>query len=136
MLNYGKLELVGRSRPPALKGVRGACQKSRDQTRKKDNYVVTRSCIQNQHKLVRTHYAPFQCWDKPRATLDSLESPRPELKGSHHLPPYSILYITPREPLPNGTFSPNSQGKVLKLSRVGLLGLRELISPGSNLGLE
>ncbi len=25
MLNYGKLELEGRSRLPALKGVRGAC---------------------------------------------------------------------------------------------------------------
>ncbi len=30
MMNCGKLELEGRSRLPALKGVRGACSKSRD----------------------------------------------------------------------------------------------------------
>jgi len=77
------------------------------------------------HKLVRTHSAPFWCWDKPRATLDSLDSPRTELGGSHHLPPYSILCVTPQEPHPNGTFS-----------RVGLSGLWELTSPGSDLRLE
>ncbi len=104
MLNCGKLELEGRSQLPALKGVRGACQKSWDQTRKRDNYVVTRSCIQNQHKLVRTHSAPFWCWDKPRVTLDSLDSPWPGLRGSHHLPPYSILCVAPREPHSNGIF--------------------------------
>ncbi len=36
------------------------------------------------------------CWDKPRATLDSQDSPRSRLEGSHHLSPYSILYTTPR----------------------------------------
>jgi hypothetical protein len=87
-------------------------------------------------KLVRTHSAPFGCWNKPRATLDSLDSPLPELGGSHHLPPYSILCVTPREPHPNGTFSRDSQGGVPKLSRVGLLGLWKLISPSSNLWLE
>jgi len=55
-------------------------------------------------KLVRTHSASIWCWDKPRATLDSLDSPQPRLGGSHHLPPYSILCVTPREPHPNGTF--------------------------------
>ncbi len=47
-LNCGKLGLEGRSRLPALKGGRGVCQKSRDQTRKKDKYYLTRICIQNQ----------------------------------------------------------------------------------------
>ncbi len=87
-------------------------------------------------KLVRTHSAPFWCWDKPRATLDSLDSPRPGLRGSHHLPPYSILCVTPREPHPNGTFSWDSQGGVPKLSWVGLPRLWKLISPGSDLRLE
>jgi hypothetical protein len=86
--------------------------------------------------LVRTHFAPFWCWDKPRVTLDSLDSPRPGLGGSHHLPQYIILYVTPREPHPNGTFSRDSQGGVLKLSRVGLPGLWALISPGPDLRLE
>jgi hypothetical protein len=87
-------------------------------------------------KLVRTHFASIWCWDKPRATLDSLDSPRPELGGSHHLPPYNILYVTSREPHPNGTFSWDSQGRVPKLSWVGLPGLWTLISPGSDLRLE
>jgi len=87
-------------------------------------------------KLVRTHSALIWCWDKPRATLDSLDSPQPGLGGSHHLPPYSILCVTPREPHPNGTFSRDSQGRVSKLSRVELPGLWTLISPGSNLWLE
>ncbi len=47
------------------------------------------------HKFVKTHSAPFWCWDKPRATLDSLDSPRLGLGGSHHLPPYSILCVAP-----------------------------------------
>jgi hypothetical protein len=85
------------------------------------------------YKLVRTHSALIWCWDKPRATLDSLDSPGPELGGSHHLPSYSILRVTPQEPHPNGTFSRDSQGGVPKLSRVGLPGLWELIFPISDL---
>ncbi len=88
------------------------------------------------HKLVRTHSAPFWCWDKPRATLDLLDSPQPGLRGSHHLPPYSILYVVPWEPHPNGTFFWDSQGRVPKLSRVRPSGLWKLIYPGSNLRLE
>jgi hypothetical protein len=87
-------------------------------------------------KLVRTHSASIWCWDKPWATLDSLDSPRPGFGGSHHLPPYSIICITPWEPHPNDTFSWDSQGGVLKLSRVELPGLWTLISPGSDLWLE
>jgi len=33
---------------------------------------------------------------------DTLDSSRPELGGSHHLPPYSIFYGWPRRPHPNG----------------------------------
>ncbi len=87
-------------------------------------------------KLVRTHFASNWCWDKPRVTLDSLDSPQPGLEGNHHLPPYNIPCITPREPHPNGTFSQDSQGEVPKLSQVGLPGLWTLITPGSNLRLE
>jgi len=85
--------------------------------------------------LVRTHFAPFWCWDKPRATLDSLDSPRPGLGGSHHLPPYSILWVTPWHPHPNGFYFRDSQGGVSKLSWFGLLGLWELIIPSSDLRL-
>jgi len=64
-----------------------------------------------------------------------LDSPQPGLRGSHHLPPYSILCVTPRHSHPNGFYSRDSQGGVPKLLRFGLLGLRELITAGSDLGL-
>ncbi len=65
--------------------------------------------------MVRTHSTSFWCWDKPRATLDSLDSPRPGLEGSHHLPPYSIFYAFSRRLHPNGSFSWDSQGGVPNL---------------------
>jgi hypothetical protein len=55
--------------------------------------------------------------------LDSLDSSRPGLRGSHHLPPYSILCSSVRGLHPNGSFSRDSQGEVPKLSRFGLPGL-------------
>jgi len=87
-------------------------------------------------KLVITHSASIWCWDKPRATLDSLDSSRPKLGGSHHLPSYSILCVIPRVPHPSGIFFWDSQGGVLKLFRVGLPRLWTFIFPGSNLWLE
>jgi len=54
--------------------------------------------------------------------IDSLDSPRPELGGSHHLPPYSILCVVPPHPLS-------------KLSRFGLPRLWEFITPSSDLRL-
>jgi len=86
------------------------------------------------NKLVRTHSAPFRCWDKPRANLDSLDSPWPGLGGSHHLPPYSIFYSSPPHLHPNGSFSRDSQSGVPKLSRFGLPGLWTLITPRPKLG--
>jgi hypothetical protein len=52
------------------------------------------------------------------------------------LPVRGSPYVAPLEPHLNGIFSQDSQGGVLKLSRVGLSGLWELISPGSDLRLE
>jgi hypothetical protein len=47
------------------------------------------------------------------------DSPRPELGGSHHLPPYIILCDAPLRLHPNGYFSRDSQVGVPKLSRNG-----------------
>jgi hypothetical protein len=58
------------------------------------------------------------CWDKPRVTSESQDSPRPGLRGSHHLPPYSILYTSPRGLHPNGFLSRDSRRQVLKLPRL------------------
>jgi len=67
--------------------------------------------------------------------LDSQDSPRSGLGGSHHLPPYSILCVTPWHPHPNGFLSRDSQGGVPRLSRFGLPKVCEFITLCSNLGL-
>jgi hypothetical protein len=85
--------------------------------------------------LVSTHSKHSWCWDKPRATLDSLDSPRPGLEGSHHLPPYSIFCVSSPHLHPNGTFSRDSQNRVSKLSRFGLPRFWAFITSRSNLRL-
>ncbi len=85
------------------------------------------------NNLVKTLSTHFQCWDKPRATLDLLDSPRPGLRGSHHLPPYSIFYNSPPHLHPNGSFSRDSQSGVPKLSRFGLPRLWAFITSCSEL---
>ncbi len=67
--------------------------------------------------------------------MDSLDSPWRGLRGSHHLPPYSILYVFPRHLHPNGFLSRDSQEGVPKLSQFALLGLWEVITPNSDLRL-
>ncbi len=66
--------------------------------------------------------------------FDTQDSPRPRLRGSHHLPPYSILCNSPPTLHPNGFFSRDSQVGVPKLSRVGVPGLWTLIAPRPKLG--
>ncbi len=66
--------------------------------------------------------------------LDSLDSPRPELRGSHHLPPYSILCGSSQDLHPNGSFSRDSQSGVPKLSRFGIPRLWTLITLRPELG--
>jgi hypothetical protein len=89
----------------------------------RDQAIWSRTCIQNQHKLVRTHSACIWCWDKPRANSDSQDTPRPGLGRCHHHTPYSILCVTLRRGHPNGFLSRDSQSGVPKLSRVGVPGL-------------
>jgi hypothetical protein len=66
---------------------------------------------------------------------DSLDSPRLGLEGNHHLPPYSIFCSFARRVHPNDSFSQDSQGGVLKLSRFGLLRLWAFITSRPELGL-
>jgi len=66
--------------------------------------------------------------------LDSLDSPRLGFKGSHHLPPYSILCDSPPHLHPNGSFSRDSQSEVPKLSQFWLSGLQMLITSRPDLG--
>jgi len=64
------------------------------------------------------------------------DSPRPGLRGSHHLPPYNIFCSSPPRLHPNGFFSRDSQVGVPKLSRVGVPGLWTVIAPRPKLGLR
>jgi hypothetical protein len=46
-----------------------------------------------------------------------------DLGENHHLPPYSILCASPRNPHPNGILSQDSQMGILKFPKLGLLQL-------------
>ncbi len=116
MQSCGKLGLRGHSRLPALKGVEGRAR-SPGIRLGRDQAIWSRTCIQNQHKLVKTHSACIWCWDKPRANSNSHDTPWPGLGRCHHHPPYSILCASLPHLHSNGTFSRDSQSGVLKLSR-------------------
>ncbi len=66
-------------------------------------------------------------------TLNSQDSSRPGLEGSHHLPPYSILYTTPREWHPSGFLSQDSQMGVPKSPRLRVSQLCGTITSSANL---
>jgi hypothetical protein len=59
----------------------------------------------------------------------------PDSGISHHLTPYSILCVRPREWHPNVTLSQDSPNGVPTLSRVGVPGLWDFIAPHPDLGL-
>jgi hypothetical protein len=72
-----------------------------------------------------------------RATsnLDTQDSPRPRLGGSHHLPLYSILCSSPWGPHPNNYLSQDSQVGVPKFSQLWLPRLWRCITSCENLWL-
>jgi hypothetical protein len=66
-------------------------------------------------------------------TTGNSDSPWPGLGGSHHLPPYSILYASPRGPHPNGILSRDSHLEVPKLLKLGFSRLWGPITSRENL---
>jgi hypothetical protein len=88
------------------------------------------------HKRVNSHLGTPLGVGTSHGHFDTLDSPQPGLRGNHHLPPYSIICVTLREPHPNGSFSQDSQVGVSKLSQVGVLELWELISPDCRVWLR
>ncbi len=115
---------------------RGACWSSRMELGRVTSYSLIQICIKPTNKLVSSYYGAPLVLRQAMGTLDSLDSPRPELRGSHHLPPYSILCASPRHPHPNGFLFRDSQGGVPKLSRFGLPGLWTIITLCLNLWLQ
>ncbi len=134
MCSCGKLGLEGCSRLPALRRGRGACQKSRDQTRKMDQKIKLESASKTNHKRVSQHSGTPLGVGTSHGQLELLDSPRPGLRGSHHLPPYSILCVSLQRLHPNGSFSRDSQVGVPKLSQVGVPGFWTAIAPRPKLG--
>jgi hypothetical protein len=67
---------------------------------------------------------------------DTQDSPRPGLGGSHLLPPYNILCISPRGPPPNAFLSRDSQVRIPKLLRLGLPQVWGIITLRANLWLK
>jgi hypothetical protein len=78
------------------------------------------------HKRVSSHSGTSLGVGTNHGHLDSLDSPRPRLRGSHHLPPYNIFCNSPPRLHSNGTFSRDSQSGVSKLSR-GTLGIHNFL---------
>jgi hypothetical protein len=80
----------------------------------------------------------MQSWntDEPWTNTNSQNSPQLGLRGSHHLPPYSVLYVWPWDQHPNVILSQDSQTGVLKFPKLGLLRLWGPITLCANLQLR
>jgi hypothetical protein len=105
-----------------------------DRTRKRDKLIhLLATCNKINPKLVSSPLETLLVLGQTRGNTNSLDSPRLRLGGGHHLPPYSILYVTPPHPRPNGFLSRDSQSGVSKLSRFGLSGLCDVITLCSDL---
>ncbi len=118
MQSCRKLGLRGCSRLLALQRGRGVCQKLRDQTRKRDQKIKLESASKHQPQEGQFAFGTPLGVGTSHKHFDTQDSPRPGFGGSHHLPPYSILYNAPRGLHLNGSFSRDSQVGVLKLSRL------------------
>jgi hypothetical protein len=75
--------------------------------------------------MVSSHFGTPLGVGTSHGQLDSLDSPRPGLGGSHHLPPYSILCASPPRLHRSGSFSRDSEI---------VPGLWELITPDCKVG--
>jgi hypothetical protein len=61
--------------------------------------------VNNNSHIVTTTWICHVVLGRAMGNLDSQDSPRPRLGGSHHLSPHSILCASPRSPHPNGILS-------------------------------
>jgi len=64
--------------------------------------------------------APFVL-GRATCNMHTQDSSRPELGENHHLPPYSILYTSPRGPHPNDFFVPRLPSGSFEIAKVGTL---------------
>ncbi len=74
------------------------------------------------NKLVNAQLQHFWCTNEPWANMDSQNSPRPGLRGSHHLPPYNIPCARPRGLNPNVILTRDSQLGSLEIPKIPKIG--------------
>ncbi len=111
---------------------RGACQSSK----------MGLGRVDKLHSLTRAYTKPTQggqciveallMLGQATSNMDTQDSPRPGLGGSHHLPSYSILCTSPRGPHPNGFLSRDSQVGVPKSPKLGFPQLQNPITLREN----
>jgi hypothetical protein len=97
--------------------------------------ISHKSASKTNHKRVSSHSGTPLGVGTSHGHLDSLDSPRPGLGGSYHLPPCNILCVHPQRLHPNGFLSRDSQSGVPKLSRFRLPGLWTTITSRPDLRL-
>jgi hypothetical protein len=93
------------------------------------------SASKTNHKGVSSHSGTPLGVKTNHGQLGLLDSPQPGLGGSHHLPPYSIICVSPWKLHPNGSFSRDSQVGVPNLSWVGIPELWTVVAPRPKLEL-
>ncbi len=113
---------------------RGTCWSSGMELGRVDKlHSLTRACTQPTQSGQCIVGAPLVL-GRATGNTDTQDSPRPELGGSHHLPPYSIFCSPPRGLHPNGYFSRDSRVGVPKSRQMGLPPLWSPITLRADLG--
>ncbi len=82
-----------------------------------DQQIKLESTSKTNHKVLNSHSGTPLGVGTSHGHFGPQDTPRPGLGGSHHFPPYSILYATSPSLHPNDSFSRDSQVGVPKLSR-------------------
>ncbi len=101
----------------------------RDGNRKIDNqFNYSHGPAQTKQQVGLCIVAAFWCMDESSVNTNSQDSPRLELGGSHHLPPYNILYAWPWDQHPNVIFVLRLPSGNPEIPKMGLLGLWGLIT--------
>jgi hypothetical protein len=85
----------------------------------KSSSIIHTNLHKPNNKLINAKLEHIWCTDKPRTNMDSQNSLRPGLGGSHHLPPCSILCAWAWGQHPNVILSRDSQMGVPKFPKLG-----------------
>jgi hypothetical protein len=98
-------------------------------------HSLTRACTQPTQSGYCKVGAPLVL-RRATGNMNTQDSPRPGLGGSHHLPPYSILCNSPWGLHPNGYFSRDSRVGVPKSCQMELPQLWSPITLRADLGSQ